>query len=295
MDIFQQTFRIGEFARFARVTIKMLRYYDRLGLLRPVAVDPETNYRYYSAEQLPRLNRIIALKDLGFSLDQVAEILEEGFTNEELKGMLKFKRQEIVKQIATEQERLNLLEAHLKQLDGKAEPLRYDVVVRPVAEQLIASVRRVISDHSNEVGSLFDTVETFVAKFNARAKLPPLAIAHHRAEDRVDAEVMVPVDRAITPEPPIQIYRLPAVDQMACVVHHGSYCDLKRAYEAFFEWAAASEVQTAGHTRVVYLRFGATEVGYHLPASFVTDNSEKYVTELQFPIKKVPKNDHSLT
>ena len=62
-------FRIGEFSRFSRVSVKMLRHYDELGLLTPAHVDPQSNYRYYSADQLPRLHRIVALKDLGFRLE----------------------------------------------------------------------------------------------------------------------------------------------------------------------------------------------------------------------------------
>lgn len=66
-------FKISEFSRFTRVSVKMLRHYDEIGLLRPAHIDPVNNYRYYSADQLPRLNRIIALKDLGFSLSEIGK------------------------------------------------------------------------------------------------------------------------------------------------------------------------------------------------------------------------------
>jgi DNA-binding transcriptional MerR regulator len=70
--------KIGEFSALTQVSIKTLRYYDEVGLLNPVRIDPETGYRYYSASQLPRLHRILALKDLGFPLNRVAEALDEG-------------------------------------------------------------------------------------------------------------------------------------------------------------------------------------------------------------------------
>src|SRR5215218_3665649 len=84
-------FRIGEFSRIARVTIDTLRHYDALGLLKPANVDPFTGYRYYSARQLMSLNRILALKEVGFSLEEIARILHpsEKLTNNELRGMLK--------------------------------------------------------------------------------------------------------------------------------------------------------------------------------------------------------------
>src|SRR5215469_17360946 len=72
-------FAIGEFARYGRVTIRVLRHYDAIGLLGPVCVDPATGYRIYEAGQLSRLNRIVALKSLGFTLQQVATILDEQY------------------------------------------------------------------------------------------------------------------------------------------------------------------------------------------------------------------------
>jgi DNA-binding transcriptional MerR regulator len=82
-------FRIGEFSRIARVTIDTLRHYDALGLLKPANVDPFTGYRYYSARQLVSLNRILALKEVGFSLEEIARILQGNPTSAELRGMLK--------------------------------------------------------------------------------------------------------------------------------------------------------------------------------------------------------------
>lgn len=88
-------FTIGDFARHGRVSVRMLRHYDATGLLRPAHVDPATGYRYYTAAQLARLNRVIALKDLGFTLQQVQEILDEKVTTEELRAMLRLRRAEL--------------------------------------------------------------------------------------------------------------------------------------------------------------------------------------------------------
>src|SRR5438105_476120 len=84
-------FRIGEFARLTQVTVKALRYYDEVGLLRPAAVDEETGYRYYSLEQVPRLNRILALKELGLSLEQIGLVLREAISLSQLRAMLQDK------------------------------------------------------------------------------------------------------------------------------------------------------------------------------------------------------------
>jgi DNA-binding transcriptional MerR regulator len=84
--------KIGDFSKLSRVTVKTLRYYDEVGLLRPVEVDPFTGYRYYALDQLPRLHRILALKDLGFALEQISQIINEGVSPDQLRGMLCLKQ-----------------------------------------------------------------------------------------------------------------------------------------------------------------------------------------------------------
>jgi DNA-binding transcriptional MerR regulator len=68
---------IGEFARLGQVSVRMLRHYDEIGLLKPDSVDEWSSYRSYSPEQLSTLNRIVALKDLGLGLDQVGRIMTD--------------------------------------------------------------------------------------------------------------------------------------------------------------------------------------------------------------------------
>jgi phosphoribosylaminoimidazole-succinocarboxamide synthase len=109
--------RIGDFARLSQVPVKTLRYYDDLGLITPARVDESTGYRYYSVEQLPRLNRLLALKDLGFSLDQIARVLNDGVTHVQLRGMLMLKRAEVEDRLVEEKRRLNRIEARLREIE----------------------------------------------------------------------------------------------------------------------------------------------------------------------------------
>ena len=113
-------FSIGEFARYGRVSVRMLWHYDAIGLLRPACVDPVSGYRFYQASQLAELNRVIALKDLGFTLQQVQTILEENVTAAELRGMLKLRRAKIHAQIETETTRLARVEARLLTIEDEA-------------------------------------------------------------------------------------------------------------------------------------------------------------------------------
>src|ERR687896_430669 len=105
---------IGHFARHGRVSVRMLRHYDAIGLLRPAYVDEVTGYRSYDAEQLSRLNRIVALKDLGFTLQQVQSILDDRVSVEELRGMLRLRQAELQSRIATDTTRLAQVESRLQ-------------------------------------------------------------------------------------------------------------------------------------------------------------------------------------
>jgi DNA-binding transcriptional MerR regulator len=129
--------RIGDFSRLSRVSIKTLRYYDEVELFKLIEVDRFTGYRCYSASQLPRLNRILALRDLGLSLEQIAQVLNEGISPEHLRGMLRLKRAELQQHIASEQERLARVEARLNIIEMEDRMPEYDVVIKQVEPQLL--------------------------------------------------------------------------------------------------------------------------------------------------------------
>src|SRR6266536_266228 len=107
---------IGDFSKLSRVSVKTLRFYDEIGLFKALEVDRFTGYRHYSASQLPRLNRILALKDLGFSLEQIAHVLHDEPSLEQLRGMLRPRQAEIQQKMAQEQEQLTRVEARLRQI-----------------------------------------------------------------------------------------------------------------------------------------------------------------------------------
>jgi len=113
--------KIGDFAKQAQVSVKTLRHYSKLGLLKPTWIDRFTGYRYYTLEQLQQLKRILALKDLGFSLEQVKFVLQDNLSVDELRGMLKIKQAELARHIQTEQARLARVETYLRQLEQAEE------------------------------------------------------------------------------------------------------------------------------------------------------------------------------
>src|SRR4030095_1616002 len=128
--------KIGDFARLSQVSVVTLRYYDEMDLLKPVRVDDFTGYRYYSVDQLPRLNRILALKDLGFSLEQIRLMLTDGLSLEQLRSMLTLQRVEVEKRLADEQGRLLRIEARLRQIELEDKMSNYDVVLKTAPAML---------------------------------------------------------------------------------------------------------------------------------------------------------------
>src|SRR5512134_761586 len=142
--------KIGDFARLSQVSVVTLRYYDEMDLLKPVRVDAFTGYRFYSSDQLPRLNRILALKDLGFSLEQIRLMLADSLTSEQLRGMLTMQREEVEKRLTGEQERLRRIESRLRQIELEDKMPKYDVVLKNAPPMLVAS-RRVTVPTNDQV------------------------------------------------------------------------------------------------------------------------------------------------
>src|SRR6185369_9565319 len=134
-------FRIGEFAQIAQVSGRQLRFYDQLGLLQPAHTDPQTGYRYYSIRQLPRLNSILALKELGLSLEQIGPLLKDEISPEGLRGMLTMKRAQLEQSLRAEETRLRHIESRIAQIDSQGGLRDYDVVVKSTAPIPFLSLR----------------------------------------------------------------------------------------------------------------------------------------------------------
>ena len=120
------------------------RHYDQCGLLKPNELDPDTGYRYYSLDQLPRVHRLLALKDLGFSLEQIAQFLEEALSLEHLRGMFTLKQAQTQQMIGTEQARLTRIAARLCQIEQEGRMPAHEVLLKQVDALFIASVREMV-------------------------------------------------------------------------------------------------------------------------------------------------------
>jgi len=269
--------KIGDFSKLSYVSIKTLRYYDEMGLLKPISIDCETGYRYYAVSQLSRLNRILALKDLGFSLQQIGQVLNEGISPEQLRGMLRLKRAELQQQIAGEQERLGRIEARLNTIDMEDTMPNYDVILKQVDAQLVAGVRETLASYP-EVGRLFSEIDDYLARIGVDGRsLTGVAIWHddeHKTSD-IDSEAVIYLKQPLPADERVKVYELPAA-AMASVVHKGSYNNFRYAYEALGRWIEANGYTVVGPNREVYLYCSQP----------VRQDDDSYVTEIQFPVAK---------
>src|SRR5512135_3487875 len=128
---------IGEFAWLSQVTVETLRHYDRLNLLKPAHLDRFTGYRYYSLKQLPRLKRILALKELGLPLSEIGRLLDQPITTDELRSILQDKRSELEAHIQETQSRLARVEAHLRQIEMEGKMPDHEVLLKTVPAQWV--------------------------------------------------------------------------------------------------------------------------------------------------------------
>lgn len=280
-------FRISDFSRFTRVSVRMLRHYDRLGLLRPAQVDPRSRYRWYSARQLPRLQRILALRDLGFSLEHIAGLLDEDPRGRSLRRLLELRRSQIEYEVFEGRRRIAQLEAHLEHLDRKGAPLP-DVVLRRVAPVKVATRRARVADLDAGVQALFEEVEADAARAKVRASGPPLLIYHDRdgRTENADVEAAVPVTREATRAGGTKIRTLPAIELAACTTYVGGYDQWWRVAEGILRTLEARRMAPAGPMREAFLQFRARDPkGLGLPRAYLAERDEDLVTEMQVPVR----------
>ena len=270
-------FSIGEFARHGRVSVRMLRHYDAIGLLRPASVDADTGYRFYRASQLAELNRIIALKDLGFTLGQVQAILAEQVSAAELRGMLKLRRAEIFDRIEAETARLARVEARLLSIEDEARVPVDGIVIKRLAPVRVGELTGTATGYEPEaitpvIQPLYCDLFQQLASIGVGAAGP--ALAYYEDTPTGDGGIVVHAAVPVVAEPGrdhgFSVVDLPEVDTAAAIIHHGSMDDVLTTGQALARWIDASGYRSVGYAREVTLE-------HH-------EDPDQWVTELQQPI-----------
>ncbi len=277
--------KIGEFSKIAQLPVKTLRYYAERGLLKPAWTDRFSGYRYYRLAQLPRLNRILALKDLGFTLDQIEHLLHTDMPSDELLCMLRMRHAELEQHIHAEQSRLTRIEARLQQIEREDNQPSYEVVLKPVKSQRILGIRDTLSSYS-EIDTLFVELDNYLQQHrHTFAATSPYLGIHYDGEYRdqqVDLEVAVPFEHQIPGADRAAVHVLPGSSTMACVVYQGDYAQLTEASQAVVGWIDANGYRITGASRNVFLQRPS------LQSASPDQPNNAPITELQYPVKMKP-------
>jgi DNA-binding transcriptional MerR regulator len=261
--------RISEFARAANVTIRTLRFYDHVGLLRPAHVSPESGYRGYNPAQFAELSRIQTFKDMGFALGEILQLLRNPLPANELRRVLLERREVLRGRVREDVGRLARIEARLGSLEepGNSAPL---VLFGETREQWVASVREKLASYE-ETDALFAELER---------KIDPALLGEGRAtiwhsciesEGKIDCEAVCFLKRRAPARQGLKSYTLAPVS-IAFAYHYGSEESIGKTYQSIAHGIAERGYRLAGAKREVYW-----------PTSSARGESGS-LTEVQFPI-----------
>ena len=268
-------FKIGDFSRLTFVSVRMLRYYDETGLLKPASVDTLTGYRYYSALQINTISRIVALRDMGFNVAEIARVLADP-GKETQRELMEEKMREIETQINTSETILNHLRSAIKNLDKECTAMNFNATIKSVPEYLVLSVRDIIPNYASE-GLLWERICQVEASKFAKTGGACFAIYHDEGfkEADVDVEVVVEVDHAFENGKDYTCRKTEAVETMVSVLVPGDFSLITDGFAFAGQWIEQNGYQLAGKSRQATLRGPWNETD---PAN--------YLTEVQIPIKK---------
>ena len=265
--------KIGEFSKLSRVSIRMLRHYDDIGLLKPAEIDEVTGYRYYNEEQLFTIGRITSLKDMGFALADIIKILDCYDDKEKMDAFLSERQKELSKLSKETEYKLMLLETARKRL-RKEQNMSFDVTVKTISERYAATVQMVVPHYEDE-GMLWNTMMGECK--NLMPADPCLAAAEflddEYKEENVEIIAWMTVNGSYTDTEHVKFKTLPAVKVASCIIK-GSYDQMGEAYATVVAWIKANGYKMNGHIFNIY---------HVSPAQ--TQNPDEYVTEVCFPVE----------
>lgn len=283
--------RIGEFSQLSQVTVKTLHHYDEIDLLKPAHIDRFTNYRYYTLEQLPRVHRIMALKELGLSLEQIGLMLNDEISDEQIRGMLRLKRAEARQQMRDMQNQLSMIEFRLRMIEAETDFPALDVVVKrlepvhclsffvprpPTVDagwqqmtKVAGALRQAIAaGEVKTTGLTFDKFFGDTILESTNYTFDRHEILHSVMEDQENVEVSGIGPLTVKDEPPVETaLTLVLSNREVGVTHSLEKATLLR------RWATEH-----GYKAADYIRF------FHFRGPPHTVNPEEFLSEAQLPV-----------
>lgn len=262
-------YKIGMFAAMNRVTIKTLRYYDEQDLLKPAYVEEENGYRYYILSQMADLHQIIALKNMGFSIEEIKKI-QAGSSKKEL---LLRKKKQILKELAELTVKLAQVESYLN--DDMIDTASY-VLIKSIPKVTAATMRVRIESYD----TLFDVMPKMGAemeRLGCDCAMPEYCFTHYLEPGYQDEQILIEACEAVTEAKEeselIQFQTLEEVKEAACLFHKGSYETLPISYGKVLNYIEENGYEICGNIRESYI-----------DGAWNKDTDEDWLTEIQIPV-----------
>lgn len=270
-------FKIGEFSKLTQVSVRMLRYYDETGLLKPATIDEFSNYRMYSTQQIPTLNKIIFLRDLGFNIAEITTALDN-WDDELITSQLDRKREEIESKIKAEQDKLTKIALAKKDIQKEKITINYNVTIKPVPSYQVFSLRRIVPDYYAE-GQLWKEMAAYAAANGIPLSGNTFTIYHdidYRDTD-VDMEICAPVSQPGKDTAGFTYRNTEAVPLMASTMVYGTFENIAGAFLSFADWLQEqNQYKMTGTSRQIVHRGPWNE-----------EDPDHYLTEIQVPLAKI--------
>lgn len=265
-------YKIGMFAKMNKVTVKTLRYYDEIGLLKPSYIDEDSGYRYYKSDKLPVLHEILYLRQIGFSIDEIKKA-REGM---EIEYLLRRKKAKLLQDIAESTKKLSQIEYYL--LNGNNDK-DYKIILKEIPETIIAYMRSIIPNYSC-LTELAAKMNGEMEKLGCERMNPEYCFNVYYdgeySEENIDVEVCEAITELKCDTDKIKFKVMPKVESAACILHKGSYLDLPKAYETGIKWIEKNNYKIIDNPRE-----------YYIDGIWNKDSEEDWLTEIQFPIEKL--------
>ncbi|NTW96617.1 MAG: MerR family transcriptional regulator [Erysipelotrichaceae bacterium] len=279
--------KIGDFSRIGQVSIRMLRHYDQIGLLKPDLIDESTGYRSYSIDQLPRLNRIIFLKDMGFSLIEVSHLVDEHLSLDKMKAMMIKRKQDLLLEINEAHLNLNSVSERLNAIENESKLPDYDIVIKRSEGLVIASLRSIVpnlKDMASYCASMYGNLYKTLGELKINPSGPELTLYYNQeySEENLDMEVAVGLkaderELILLRKSDLKLRELPSEETVASLLYSGPFEGMELAIVELLKWIALNGWEINGELRELHLMGKAHPEETCVP---------KAVIEFQMPIRK---------
>lgn len=280
-------YKIGDFSKLGQVSVRMLRHYDHIDLLKPEDIDPFTGYRSYSIKQLPTLNRIVVLKESGFSLQEIKELVKGELSLESLKAIHLEKQKKIEKELKLAEIQLHRVSLRLEQIENEKKAPQYDVQEKSSKGFVIASIRTFVP-HVSEMDNFCKTLhkklyeyleECGINEFNGE-----LSIYHNSeyVEKDLDVEMGVKIPRKYLDKKKLpgdlKIREVEPEKRVASLIYKGPYRNTVSGVMALLNWIGLNDWQITGPIKEIQLSGPSFDKEWNV--------QKDPVSELQIPISE---------